>query len=232
MNNIFVSAIIVAAGNSTRMGKDKIFLPLNKIPAIAYTLRAFEKADTISEIIVVCKKEHESKLKSIVSEYSISKFKSFAPGGEVRQDSVFSGVNFCDERTEYFAIHDAARCLITSEEINKSVSDAVIYKASSLGVPCKDTLKILNHDNFVVSTPDRSTLWNIQTPQVFEKELYLDAMDSAIKNDVNYTDDCQLIEKMGKAVHIAQGSYSNLKLTTPYDIAVFENILNLRGASL
>ena len=84
----------------------------------------------------------------------------------------------------------------------------------------------------MISTPDRSTLWNIQTPQVFEKNLYIDAMLSAIKSGVNYTDDCQLIEKMGKMVHIVKGSYSNLKLTTPDDIAVFENILNLRGKSL
>lgn len=232
MNNIFVSAIIVAAGNSTRMGKDKIFLPLNKIPAIAYTLRAFEKSEAISEIIVVGKKGHEAQLKSIASEYSISKFKNFAPGGEFRQESVFSGVKFCSEQTEYFAIHDAARCLITSEEIDESIADAIVHKASSLGIPCKDTLKILNNDNFVISTPDRSTLWNIQTPQVFEKNLYIDAMLSAIKSGVNYTDDCQLIEKMGKMVHIVKGSYSNLKLTTPDDIAVFENILNLRGKSL
>lgn len=232
MNNIFVSAIIVAAGNSTRMGKDKIFLPLNKIPAIVYTLKAFEKSEAISEIIVVCKKEHESKLKSIVSEYSINKFTNFAPGGKFRQESVFSGVKFCNEQSQYFAIHDAARCLITSEEINESVADAIIYKASSLGVPCKDTLKILNKDNFVISTPDRSILWNIQTPQVFEKNLYIDAMTLAIKSKINYTDDCQLVEKMGKTVHIVKGSYSNLKLTTPNDIAVFENILNLRGKSL
>ena len=229
MKTVFVSAIIAAAGNSTRMGKDKIFIPLCKIPAIAYTLKAFENSEVIKEIVISCKAEQELELENIVKEYSITKFKKFASGGESRQDTVFSGIKACNKDTTHFAIHDAARCLITSEEIDHVVYDAIKTHASSLGVPCKDTLKVLNNDNFVVSTPDRSTLWNIQTPQVFEKNLYLASMALAIKNNSNYTDDCQLIENIGDSVHIVRGHYSNLKLTTPDDVAVFENILKLRG---
>lgn len=228
MKDIFVSAVIVAAGNSTRMGKDKLFLELNKIPAIAYTLKAFEKSKHINEIIIVCKKDQEARLKSIIKEHFISKFNKFAVGGKCRQDSVFSGVNLCSKASAYLAIHDAARCLITSKEINNIIEDAFFYKASSLGVPCKDTLKVLGSDNFVSYTPERSSLWNIQTPQVFEKNLYLKAIRMAKEKNIVCTDDCQLIEKIGEKVHILKGNYSNLKLTTPEDIIVFENILNLR----
>ena len=231
MNNCFVSAIIVAAGNSTRMGKDKIFLQINKKPAIVHTLMAFENSKYVNEVIIVCKKEQESCLKNIVEKYSIRKFKSFAPGGKTRQESVFSGVDFCSASTEYFLIHDAARCLITAREIDFSVNDVLVHKASSLGVPCKDTLKILNEANFVIETPNRSTLWNIQTPQVFEKKLYLNAMKEALRNGASYTDDCQLVEKIGHKVHIVHGSYSNLKLTTPEDVEIFESILKNRGES-
>lgn len=233
MTDNFVTAIIVAAGNSTRMGKDKILLPLNNNkPTIAYTLIAFEESKSINEIIIVCKHEHKSILNDIIHEYSISKFKNFACGGNTRQKSVFSGVNSCNKITTYYAIHDACRCLITSEEIDTVVNDAFFYKASSLGVPCKDTIKILDNKNFVTSTPDRSLLWNIQTPQVFEKNLYLGAMYSAIQSNDDYSDDCQLIEKFGNPVHIVKGNYSNLKLTTVEDIAVFKNLLNLRGDCL
>lgn len=229
MKNKYVSAIIVAAGNSTRMGKDKIFIDLNSIPVIAHTLLAFQNADVIGEIIIVCKNDDIKKLEDIINKYSINKFKRFALGGSTRQESVFSGIKKCDEKTSYYAIHDAARCLITSDEINNVVYDSFHYKASSLGVPCKDTLKILNDNNIVVSTPARSSLWAIQTPQVFEKNLYQDAMHFALKTNQNYTDDCQLIENYRQPVHIVTGNYSNLKITTPDDIVIFENILNLRS---
>ncbi len=229
MNDHFVSAIIVAAGNSTRMGKDKIFLNLINKPAIAYTLKSFQDSNVINEIIVVCKDGVKNKLKNIITQYNISKFKCFATGGIVRQESVFSGIKQCSEQTSYYAIHDAARCLVTIDEINDVVTDAFNNKASSLGVPCKDTLKFLTSSNFVKDTPDRNLLWSIQTPQVFEKNLYLKALRSATENKKNYTDDCQLVENISVPVHIVKGNYSNLKLTTPEDIIIFESILNKRG---
>lgn len=229
MEKRFVSAIITAAGNSTRMGKDKIFLQLNGNLAVAYTLEAFERADTVDEIIIVCKNEHRPQIKSIINECCIKKFVKFAQGSSTRQGSVFSGIKACNAAATHYAIHDAARCLITSEEINMVVADAWTYNASALGVPCKDTIKIVDEENVVVGTPARSTLRAIQTPQVFDKNLYLAAMKLALKDNENYTDDCQLVEHMGQKVHIATGNYSNLKLTTPDDIAIFENILRLRG---
>ncbi len=228
MKNHFVSAVITSAGNSTRMGTDKIFLQLNGKPAISYTLNAFEKAKTVDEIIVVCKDEHRNQIENVVKRYNINKFAGFAMGGATRQNSVFAGITRCDKKATHYAIHDAARCLITSEEIDSVILDAFTHKASTLGVPCKDTIKVINSENFVVRTPDRSTLWAIQTPQVFEKELYLAAMEVAQRYGKDYTDDCQLVEHMGKIVHVVRGNYSNFKLTTPDDVSVFKNILKLR----
>ncbi len=229
MKNQFISAIITAAGNSTRMGSDKIFLQLNEKPAIEYTLEAFEQADIVDEIIIVCKNEHRDKIQTIVEKCDIKKFTNFAEGSSTRQGSVFSGVKVCSRAVTHYAVHDAARCLITPEEINMVVEDAISHGASALGVPCKDTIKIVDEANIVVSTPIRSTLRAIQTPQVFEKNLYVVAMELALKNKEDYTDDCQLIEHMGHKVRIITGKYSNLKLTTPDDVAVFENVLRLRG---
>lgn len=228
MKNNFTSAVIVAAGNSSRMGKNKIFLELLNTPVIAYTLKAFEESNLINEIIVVCKELDKDNIYNIIKKHNISKFKCFALGGSSRQDSVFSGINKSDKNTSHYVIHDAARCLITPEEINKVILDSFTHQASTLGVPCKDTIKILDNNNFVVNTPDRNSLWAIQTPQVFEKNLYINAVNNAINNKNNYTDDCQLIENLGVPVHIIQGNYTNLKLTTPDDIIIFENILNVR----
>lgn len=228
----FVSAVIVAAGNSTRMGTDKIFLTLNAVPAIVYTLKAFECAETIDEVILVCRDEHASTLREIIKKYKVKKVTKFAPGGRFRQESAFSGINICGTRTTHYAVHDAARCLITSAEIDSVVRDAFVHSASSLGVPCKDTIKTVDSQSFVVKSLDRSVLWNIQTPQVFTKALYLAAMDASVRTGADYTDDCQLVENIGEQVHIVKGSYSNLKLTTPDDVAIFEGILRQRGDSL
>lgn len=228
----FVSAVIVAAGNSTRMGTDKILLPLNAVPAIVYTLKAFEYAEIIDEVILVCKDDHVSALREMIQNHNIKKVTNLTPGGSSRQESVFAGISLCDERATHYAVHDAARCLITSAEIGSVVRDAFVHGASSLGVPCKDTIKTVDSQNFVVKSLDRSVLWNIQTPQVFAKDLYSVAMDAAVRTGADYTDDCQLVENIGERVHIVKGSYSNLKLTTPDDVSVFEEILRQRGDSL
>lgn len=228
----FVTAVIVAAGNSTRMGTDKIFLPLNAVPSIVYTLKAFECAESVDEVILACRDEHASALREIIQNHNIKKVAKLTTGGRSRQESVFAGISLCDARTTHYAVHDAARCLISSVEIDSVVHDAFLHRASSLGVPYKDTIKAVDSQNFVVKSLDRSVLWNIQTPQVFSKDLYLAAMDVAVRTGANYTDDCQLVENIGERVHIVRGSYSNLKLTTPDDIAIFEGILRQRSDSI
>lgn len=229
-NKYFTSAIIVAAGNSSRMGKghSKIFEMLLKKPAVFYPLKAFQESELVDEIIIVCKEKDIDNLEYIVKQNHISKFSSFALGGNSRQKSVFSGINKANKDSTHFAIHDAARVLITKEIIDKTIKKAFKTKAAISGVPLKDTVKYVDEVGQIISTPDRSKLWCAQTPQVFEKYLYIDAMKKTIKCRQDFTDDSQLVENYGKKVYMVNGSYKNMKLTTPEDIIVFENILRNR----
>ncbi|MDQ5983200.1 MAG: 2-C-methyl-D-erythritol 4-phosphate cytidylyltransferase [Eubacteriales bacterium SKADARSKE-1] len=226
-NKYFTSAIIVAAGNSSRMRNDqsKIFEMILKKPSILYALKAFQESDFINEIIIVCKEKDIDNLKYIVRQNHISKFNSFALGGSSRQKSVFSGINKASSNSTHFAIHDAARICITKEIIDKTVRKAYETKAAITGVPLKDTVKYLDDNGLIINTPIRSKLWCAQTPQVFEKYLYIEAMKRSNKVRQDYTDDSQLIENCGGKVYIVMGDYKNIKITTPEDILICENML-------
>lgn len=232
MDKNFVSAIIVAAGNSTRMGtgRPKIFEDILGIPSVVYTLNEFNICDLVNEIIIVCKEEHRDTIKNLIKENKISKFKCFANGGDTRQESVFEGVKCVSEDSTHLLVHDAARILITKDIIENAVHDSFKEKFSAVGVPIKDTVKLIDDKNFIIKTIDRSRLFSIQTPQVFERKFYLKAMEKAIFENKNYTDDCQLIENFGGKVHFVMGSYSNLKLTTMDDVPIFESILKRRNS--
>lgn len=227
----FISAIIVAAGNSTRMGtgKPKIFENILGLPALVYTLMPFEESESINEIIIVCKNEHREKIKELIDKFKISKFKKFAVGGTTRQKSVYSGLNKIDEKSTHVAIHDAARLLITRDIIDDVVKVACKTGSCATGVPVKDTIKFVDENSNILSTVDRSNLWSVHTPQIFEKNLYIKAFKQATDNQKDYTDDCQLIESYGRNVQMIFGSYSNLKLTTIDDIPIFEEILKRRN---
>jgi len=221
-------AILVAAGSSTRMSScssSKQFIPLLGIPAIAHTLTAFEAAQLIQEIVVVCRLEDKKEMLSIIHQYHIKKVSMLVPGGKTRQQSVAAGILAASAQAAYFAIHDGARPLIQPQAIDAVVQDAFLHKASALGTPVKDTIKIIDENGFVVSTPNRSSLWAVQTPQVFERELYNRAMKQAEEQAADYTDDCQLMEHIGVKVHLCLGEYTNLKLTTQEDTAFAEVIL-------
>lgn len=226
----FNSAIIVAAGNSTRMGKgySKIFEPILGKPSIYYTLKAFEKNNLIDEIIVVCKENDKENLETIVLKNNITKVKSFAFGGSSRQESVFNGLKNVSQNADFVVIHDAARILITDKIITDVINDAHLNKFSIPCVAAKDTIKIVDKNGFVEKTPDRSSLFQVQTPQVFEKSTYEKVISLAMQNCKDYTDDSQLLENAGYKVHTVLGSYENMKLTTVEDIPVFESILKKR----
>lgn len=226
----FVSAIIVAAGNSTRMhsSKSKQFISLLNKPAIYYTFKAFESAECINEVVVVCREQDKAELEMIVKNNKFNKVKAFCNGGETRGESVKNGIAITNEKAEYFAIHDGARPLINTDDIEKVVEKAFDKKATTLGVAVKDTIKIVGDKNIILSTPDRNNLRAIQTPQVFEKELYLKSLELAKQQGKDYTDDCQLIENFGEKVFVVLGSEENLKLTTPFDVILAESILKKR----
>lgn len=226
----FVTAIIVAAGNSTRMGRgiSKQFIPLLDMPVIAHTLTEFQNTQSVDEIVLVARPCDEDEMKNIASEFNISKLRAVVHGGETRGESVQNGVNASSEKTTFFAIHDGARPLIRQQDIEKVVNRAFAVKCAALGVAVKDTVKRVNSENIVTDTPDRASLRAVQTPQVFEKGLYLGALKMAVEQNKNFTDDCQLIENAGGTVEIVQGSESNIKITTPYDLIVAESLLKSR----
>lgn len=224
----FVSAVIVAAGNSTRMSCNisKQFIPLLGESAISYTLKAFESASSVDEVVIVCRKIDTDALKELVLEYGFKKVTAFTTGGSERSESVKNGVMAASDKATHFAIHDGARALITAEDINKVVSEAFVCSAATLGTPVTDTVKVVDKKGVITSTPDRSTLMAVQTPQVFERELYLKALENA--KGKGFTDDCAMVEEIGVYPKIVLGDSPNIKLTTQADIPMAESILKKR----
>lgn len=226
----FVSAVIVAAGGSVRMGiaDSKQFITLLSRPAIEYTLKAFQKSHLIKEIVIVCREQDNDRINKIIELNGFSKVSKLVKGGDSRADSVRNGIGACSESAKYYAIHDGARPLITVEEIERVVEAAFDTGAATLGTSVKDTIKVVDGFNNIESTPIRSQLRAVQTPQVFERDLYRFALENAGDNIINFTDDCSLIENMGGEVLVVKGNEENIKLTTPIDIVIAESILKSR----
>lgn len=222
-NKTAVSAIIVAAGNGTRMKMParKQLVEINDVPVIAHTLKAFENTDIIDEIIIVTKEEDILIMWDIAKEFNISKVTEIVKGGETRTDSVKNGL-LC-AKGDYVAIHDGVRPCIKPEHIKKTVEKAVETGASALGCPVTDTLKKVDENGIITATVDRKYLWAIQTPQVFQKQLILKAYNQG--NCQNATDDCMLLESIGVKVSMVEGDRSNIKVTMAEDIELVSSIL-------
>lgn len=223
----FVTAIIVAAGSSSRMGlaMSKQFIPLLEQPAIKYTLDAFQRSYIIDSVVIVCRPQDEIAINAIVSKNDFSKVSAIVYGGATRGESVSNGIKASVEETTFFAIHDGARPLVELEDIEKVVKAGFETKAATLGTFVTDTIKTVDEDGYITSTPVRSKLRAVQTPQVFEKELYFSALKNAKENNLDFTDDCQLVESIGEKVKVVIGNTTNIKLTTQNDIIIAENIL-------
>ncbi len=207
----------------------KQLIKLNGEETIKHTLRAFENCDVIDEIVVVCRECDRDSIFEIAKEFS--KFKAVTIGGETRADSVKNGVKACSENAEFFAIHDGARPLVKPDDIKKVVERAYATKASTLGTAVTDTIKVVDCDNIIETTPVRDTLRAVQTPQVFERELYLRAIDNAVKKNLSVTDDCSMVEALSEKVEIVLGSDENIKLTTQTDLILAKAILDKRNNS-
>jgi len=222
------TAVIVAAGASRRMGQDKLFLPLAGIPVLARTLTQFELCREIDEIIVVTREEKLLEVADLCKQYGISKATKILVGGEERVESSAAGVLQADRHSGYIAIADGARPLVTPELISRTVEAARDYQAVAPALPVKDTIKTAV-DGMVTGTPDRASLFAVQTPQVFEASLIKSALTKAIQEHTPVTDDCSAVEAMGVAVHLIEGSQENLKITTREDLALAEALLAARG---
>lgn len=221
----FVTAVIVAAGNSTRMGGvNKQKLRIDGVPVLIRTLRTFSESPWVDEIVVAAREQDIPELFSLVKSYEIPKVTDIVKGGATRQESVFAAIRCCSPVSEFFAIHDGARPLVTQEIIETTVQKAFQENAAATGVRVKDTIKVVAENGEIVETPDRSVLWAVHTPQVFSRPLYLNAA-ATVPNSSAFTDDCKLMEAAGIPVFMVEGSYENIKITTPEDIALAEGIL-------
>jgi 2-C-methyl-D-erythritol 4-phosphate cytidylyltransferase len=219
------SLIIACGGSSSRMnGTNKLFVKINQIPVVVKSAMAFEYIDEIVEMLFVTTNNDIKTIKALLEEYNIKKPIKFVVGGQTRQQSIFNAVEQISNATEYIAIHDGARPMILQNDIKKSILNAIKYDATALGVQSKDTIKIIDETGFVKNTPSRENVYIIQTPQIFEKNLYLKAVNNAKQKNVDFTDDCQLIEAIGKKVFITKGSYSNIKITTKEDITIAQSL--------
>ena len=211
-----VGAIIVAAGNSSRMnGVNKLFTDINGKCVLARTLINFENCEKIDYMVVVIREDMREEVQCLINKYEIKKVLEVTCGGATRQESVENGIKVCPQDTNIIAIHDGARPFTSSKLIENTIKNCEIYGASVPGVRVKDTVKVIN-DGFVQSTPNRENLYNIQTPQVFDFNLYKLALDGA----ASFTDDSQLFEAMGRRVFITNGDYRNIKITTAEDIEI------------
>lgn len=225
------SVIIVAAGSSTRMqGTDKQLAEIGGIPVIARSMLAFEKCESVIEIIVVTRDDRIETVKSLAEKYGITKLSCVVPGGNTRQESVMNGVRKISDEGKMIAVHDGARPLVTPENIERTIADARVFSGAVLGVPVKDTIKVVS-DGLITDTPPRSSLYITQTPQVFKRTVYLRAVEFAQRNYLDFTDDCQLAEAIGVKVCMTVGDYKNIKITTPEDIAIAEAILGEQGGN-
>ncbi|MDE6774815.1 MAG: 2-C-methyl-D-erythritol 4-phosphate cytidylyltransferase [Ruminococcus sp.] len=218
------SAVIVCAGNSTRMGGvNKILMPIGERLVIGMTMLAFEKCESIQEIIIVSRGTDIPAIKAEAEAAGITKLKECTEGGATRQESVINGIRCISKETELVAIHDGARPLVNPEHIEKTIKDASVFGGAALGVPVKDTIKVVD-GGLVTDTPPRSSLYITQTPQIFRKKIYFEGVDFALEHGLDFTDDCQLVEAVGGKIYMTEGDYTNIKITTPEDIEIAKTL--------
>lgn len=218
------TAIVLAAGQGRRMGTEtqKQYLEILGKPVLWYSLEAFQKSEIIDDIIIVVGKGQEEYCKKeIVEKYQIQKVKKIVSGGAERYHSVWNGLKELQE-SGYVFIHDGARPFVDEEMIKRAYENVLQYKACVVGMPVKDTIKIADSSRFAQETPDRNRVWSVQTPQVFEAAIIKNAYEILLKQeDDSVTDDAMVVEKiLGKKVKLVQGSYENIKITTPEDLDI------------
>jgi 2-C-methyl-D-erythritol 4-phosphate cytidylyltransferase len=223
-----LTAILVAAGDSRRMGFDKLFAMIAGRPVIAHTIHAFERADCVGEIIVVARKDRLDEIKAIVRDENFKKVRSIIPGGEHRQDSVRAGLDHLEAGAKYVAVHDAARPLITTEQIGRVFEQCRIHAAASLAEPISDTLKYADTELFVVGPVDRHQLYAMQTPQIFERRLIEEAYQAVYAENALVTDEVSAVERLGRKVILVPNQDLNFKITYPRDLALAEFVLTQR----
>ena len=216
-------AVIVAAGSASRMGGiDKVMASLGGEPMIVKTVRAFDSCDAVKEIVIVTREDLIRKISELCRYFP--KVKAVVAGGSSRQESVHLGLNALSPKMQLAAVHDGARPLITWQVIDRVIRAAHTHGAAAPGIPVKDTIKVVS-GGVVTSTPDRSTLQAVQTPQVFDFDLLRGALKKAEEEGAQVTDDCSAVERLGMKIRMVEGDERNIKVTTPMDLKIAEMLL-------
>ena len=225
-------AIVLAAGSSTRMDSTipKQLLEINDVPIMIRSLLAFEESESISEIVLVAPEEYVSYYRSLVRSYKIKKLAAVTAGGATRNESAANGFDRVSPDAKFVAIHDAARCLVTPEIIDRVCKAAYKYNAATAATRAIDTIKVSGKNKFIERTENRTHVWLAQTPQVFNADLYRAASYLAAESKLSPTDDNALIENVHHKVRLVECGRYNLKVTTPDDLIIAKAILDAREA--
>lgn len=228
----FCTAIVAAAGNSSRMnGENKLLMDLCGAPVLMRTLCAIDQTALVDEIIVATREDMLLEVADLCSRAGMRKKVRVIKGGATRTESVLAAALEADHRAEILAVHDGARPLIRPEEFDELIRRGDATYAVAPAVPVTDTLKTVDEAMRVTSTPDRSAFYSVRTPQVFQANILKAALQSALEAGVEVTDDCAAVERLGKEVYLTPGDPENIKITTPFDLAVAAAILEARGRS-
>ena len=228
-NRPFCTALVAAAGSSSRMGgTDKLMEFLDNVPVLMRTLTALQRAAAIDEIVIAAREDALVDISTLCKTYGITKCSKVVRGGESRCHSVLLAALEASPEAKLLAVQDGARPLVTPALIDRTVEAAAKCGAAAPAVPVKDTIKSVGQGNTVTQTLDRSVLRAVQTPQVFDGALLKAALQNALEHQLPITDDCSAVEQLGKAVLLVEGDEENLKITTPIDLVLAAAILKDR----
>lgn len=225
--NLRCTAIIMAAGKGKRMQTtvSKQFLPIGGKEILAWTVEVFEKSPLVQEILLMASADGKADVQTLCETYGWKKVAAVLEGGKERQNSVANGLAAVGKETDIVLIHDGVRPFVTDEMIADSIAAAQQFGGAVIGVPAKDTIKVCSPEGMAIETPDRSTLWQIQTPQTFQRDLIVQAYQKADKEGFLGTDDASVAEFAGHQVKVVMGGYRNIKITTKEDLIIAEAFL-------
>ena len=223
------TVVVPAAGTSRRMGgENKLFMELDGVPVLVRTLQAIDSAELVDEIIVAAQKEMLEEVAELCKRAQLRKRVRVVCGGATRTESVLAAALEASPKAKLIAVHDGARPLVLPSEFDAVIRYACKTNAAAPALPMTDTIKVADETGLITGTPDRKTLFGVQTPQVFRAEILKAALQAVVSAGDEVTDDCAAVERLGKKVYLMDGSRENIKITTPFDVVIAEAILRER----